>query len=113
MRLLVAIMLCSSFAMASGKFTVQANGYENGKKTRPVVGLAIYEPLFWKLAFNSWVGYGESLQEDQFSKWFTAKAQIDLKLEKLTISPGYAYQESFQIDDKNSYAFIKLDYQLW
>ena len=114
MKLFLAVLLFSFSAFAGGKLTLQNNFHENGKEYRPMFGLSIYQPLFWKMSFTSWTGIGEQpFEKNPDVKWFVSKNQIYFHLKKFTVSPGYQYQEIMTYHENRSYAYVKLDYQLW
>lgn len=101
-------------ANASGKLSLQNNMFNDGKDYRPMIGLAIYQPLIWKMSFTSWTGYGiQPLETKDDVNWFVTKNQVDFRYNKWTFSPGYHYQEVLKPRENKSYAFIKVDYQLW
>lgn len=113
MKTLIALLLIGSSAFAGGKLSLQNNMYNDGKDYRPQIGFGIYQPVFG-MAFNSWTGYGEQpLEAKRDSNWFTTKNQVDLFVGRMTISPGVQYIKAMSYDDQRTYAYLKLDYQLW
>lgn len=114
MKLFIATLLLSLSAFAGGKLTLQNNLHNDGKDYRPMFGLSIYQPLFWKMSFTSWTGMGEQpfdMKEDV--QWFTSKNQVDFRINKWTVSPGYQYSEIITYKENRSFAYVKVDYQLW
>jgi hypothetical protein len=110
----IVLFVTMNVAHGMGKLSLQNNFYNNGKDYRPQMGLVIYQPLIWKMAFNSFTGFGiQPLEEQKDVKWFVTKNQIDFKYNKWTFSPGYQYQETLQDDVVKQFAFVKVDYQLW
>lgn len=119
-RILIAltIALSASAASASGKLIAQANGYNDGRNTRPMVGFTVYERFFKTMAFNGFVGSGiQDLEVSEDVNWFVAKAQIDFELSKglrgLTFSPGIMHKRLFGEEVSDNVGFARLTYQLW
>lgn len=112
---MVFAMLFVEGSFASGKITLQNNLYNGGKDYRPMIGFAIYEPIFGgSLALNSWTGYGNQpfdLSPDV--NWFTTKNQIDFYISRLTVSPGFQYSIVEPYNEERSWVYLKLDYKLW
>lgn len=114
----IAALLTGLSAHASGKLSAQANVYDQGEHTRPVVGLAIYEQLMkfrqTSVAFNSFTGFGEVPFDTQSDiTWFTTKNQLDLSNGKWTFSPGVQFLYSKPSGETRSLGFVKLSYNLW
>lgn len=111
---ILAILFFSNNLFASGKISGQANFHENGK-TRPVIGFQVYEPIMSKsVAFNSWLGYGESENEiDETAMWTVAKAQLDVRIGRWVVSPGTQYKWMPETGAKQSIGFVKASYDLW
>lgn len=113
-KLLLICLLFSSVSHASLKISGQANVYDQGANTRPQVGLAFYQPLMKHIAFNSWAGIGvEPFDNKSDVTWKEAKAQVDFINGKYTLSPGVVVKDVNGEDNKRSYGFIKLDYQIF
>lgn len=107
-------LLLSAACYASGKLSVQGNWYDDGKEVRPMVGFNVYEKLAKRLAVNSWVGYGNQfLETHQDVNWFVAKAQLDMSMKRVTVSPGISYKALPDDNFHDVIPYLKLDLQLW
>lgn len=121
MRILFTILLAlslSTMAFASGKISIQGNYFgTESKDIKPMAGFGVYEKVARNLYVNSWLGYGAQPLEHRASDldWFVAKAQLDLRMNRLTVSPGvqYKYVKDANVNIQDTIPFVKLDYQLW
>jgi hypothetical protein len=114
----VIIAMVSLFALsanASLKLQAQANGYEGGSHTRPQMGLSYYQPIMkGRVALNTWAGGGEEFfVEKEAVTWYGAKAQLDFRLGKFTLSPGVQYKDISGSDNSRSYMYVRVDYQIF
>lgn len=114
----LVIVLVSMFALsanASLKVQVQGNAYEGGQHTRPQVGLSYYQPIMRnRVALNTWAGGGEEFfVEKEAVTWYGAKAQLDFRLGKFTVSPGVQYKDISGSDNSRSYMYMRVDYQIF
>jgi hypothetical protein len=112
--LVLAMLLLANNTFASGKVTVEGRADED-RNVRPVVGLAVYQKLFKRLAWNSWSGYG--VQDRPVSDdvhWLTLKneAQLDFG-HGFTLSPGLTWQYDFTHENSQNLVTLKLEKVLW
>lgn len=104
----------SASCYASGKLSVQGNFYDDGQQVRPMVGLSVYEKISKRLAFNGWAGYGNQFLETRNDvDWLVAKAQLDMNMKRLTVSPGVQYKVLLDDNFRDVIPYLRADFQLW
>lgn len=119
--IILATLTMASTAMATGKLVLQNNFYDFGKSEdiyKPMIGFAVYEKLMSNTHFNSWIGGGSTpMEESDDVRWLVAKAQLDIQIKKVTVSPGFQYKHIFGDDDSLAkdiqMPFFALSYNLW
>lgn len=114
----LAIAFAATTASASGKIFAQANGYNNGKDTRPMIGFTVYEKLLKGLAFNGFVGSGiQDLEVSDDVNWFVAKGQLDFELagkfRNVVVSPGIMHKALIGDDVSDNIGYFRVSYQIW
>lgn len=110
----LAMLLASSSVFASGKITVEGRANER-KEVRPVIGFSVYQPLFKRLAWNSWTGYGsQDLPVSNDVHWLTAKneAQLDFG-HGFKLSPGLIYKHNYTSGQSEWLYTLKAEQALW
>lgn len=111
----LAILLFSATVFASGKISLQGNWYDSGKNVKPMVGFGVYEKLVKNAYLNAWTGYGvQPLEIKDDVNWYVAKAQVDMRFNKLTVAPGVQYKNLPNTPGTSqTYPYFRLDWQLW
>ena len=114
------ITVISQTAFASGTLSLEPSYDAERGRSHYSLGLGVYEELSKVYAYNSWTGFGNSVDEDSlYHSWIVSKHQIDVKpLEKLTVSPGLRvnYLDDQETDYKKRLfleGFLKVNYKLW
>jgi hypothetical protein len=113
--LIASVYLFSCAAMASGKMSLQLNGYDKGNRPRPQAGLVIYEKLLENVYVNTFVGIGEQpLEVKDDVQWFVAKLALETQVsKKWNFAVGYSYKNLLDGATTDHIPFIKATYILW
>jgi hypothetical protein len=107
-------MFVASSAKASGKMSYQAHTNDQGVTVGHMIGLAVYERMNKRMAFNSWTGWGsQPLDTTDDVMWVQTKNQIDFNFAKFTVSPGIRLAYVKPYDDMLVGGYVKFDYTLW
>lgn len=110
--ILALALLIPNFSHAKGTLAVTGNYFKAEKDLKPMLGLAIYEPL-WKgvVAYNSWTGGGETvLNKDT---WLTTKQSLEMYAGKFTVGAGFQLDYNMSEKEIKDSLFMKVGYRLW
>lgn len=110
---ILCLFVLPATALAGGKLTVGGNYYKDEKDFKPVLGLAVYQPIVPGLvAYNGWTGTGGEYLKRDF-EWAVTKHMIEFYINKVTLGAGV--QLEYNRTDKkvvDSLA-VKAEYKLW
>ena len=124
MKKLLLALAFSSQAFATGSVSVEPRYDFYSKDSFYILSLSVWEPISKKVTYNGWLGIGDDLDKEThindrlFQNWVVAKNQLDVKVKKLTVSPGFRIQYNDNADETEvpkwlDEAFLKISYQLW
>ena len=108
--IVLALMPVSGFA--GGKLTLGGNYYKSTKDLKPMVGLAVYQPLAEGFAYNGWTGAGGEYMKNDF-EWAVSKHMFEFYIKKVTLGAGV--QLEYNKTDKKivDSLVMKAEYKLW
>ena len=105
-------LLTATTASAAGRISAQPTYWLYSGRITQIFGLSVYQPMSKFSALNTWVGLGEiDLNADR--RWFTYKSDVDVRLGRLTISPGAQINQDLETRRVDANIHTKLSLQLW
>jgi hypothetical protein len=111
---IMVLCLFSLNAFASGKLSYKQVYDFKHERYLPMVGLSIYQPIKFGIAYNSWTGMGKDIgHNDVEQTWVVTKQGLDYNLSRLTLSLGGQFERG-SVDkkiEKTAYAAVSL--KLW
>ncbi len=107
------LVLFPVLASAKGTLSFKTAFDVKTGKEKLTYGLAIYEPIFKSnVAYNSYTGLGDRSINDS-GHWYVSKHQLDLRVWRLTVSPGFGVNYLTPEKKYEQEVFLKAAIQLW
>jgi hypothetical protein len=115
MRIILVLLsiLVSSTALASGKVSIEPRYLIKDKKVGAALGLSIYQKIVGPLAVNIYAGTGFDPSQDGVDNWVSAKADIELQFQKLTVALGAKGEADVDPLFCEPSVYAKVAYQIW
>lgn len=114
-KFLIVSLLALFPVLSFAKGTISARVAFDTKtgKEKLTYGLSIYEPIFSNnIAYNSYTGLGDrSINET--GHWYVSKHQLDLRISKFTLSPGFGVNYLTPEKEYEKEFFVKAAFQIW
>lgn len=115
--LALGFLVLSMNVFASGKIQFKPGYYLKSKQLGGQVGLAVYEPLIGKLAYNQWTGYGYAPRlHEKGVNYFVSTHDLEIPTGNLTVGAGFTFKHTNQESEKlfsDSDIHLKISYKLW
>ncbi len=77
-------------------------------------GVALWQHLFWRLQFNSWLGAGMKPVDTGYKAWGSANAELEVKVaDKWTVATGGYFRYNPSLNEQDNSVGVKVAYRLW
>ena len=107
-------MLATSAAYAGAKIQVRPQHYLEQKKPGIDLGVAIWQPLFWRIQANSWIGGGVKPGAEGYKSWMSANAELEARMnDRWSLAFGAYFRYNPMISDSDNSVGVKTSYRLW
>lgn len=114
MKKVLFSLFISTAAFAGGKVQLRPQYYLMQHRPGIDGGLAIYQHLFWKLQFNSWLGAGIKPVQSGYSGWAVANVELEEKItDRWSLAEGGYFRYNPKINEQDNSVGLKVSYKIW
>lgn len=108
------ILFASTSAFAGAKLQMRPQYYLDQGKAGLDGGIALWQPLFWRFQFNSWLGAGIKPVASGYKAWGSANAELETKItDRWSASLGGYFRYNPSINEQDNSVGVKVAYKLW
>lgn len=101
-------------AKAGAKLQMRPQYYLQQNRPGIDAGVALWQPLFWRLQFNSWVGAGIKPVDAGYKSWGSANAELQVQVaDRWTAAAGGYFRYNPSLNEQDNSVGVKVTYRLW
>lgn len=108
------IMFASTSCFAGAKMQMRPQYYLQQHKAGIDGGIALWQPLFWKIKLNGWLGAGVKPVDSGYKGWASANAEVETQFtDRMSGAFGAYLRYNPSINEQDNSVGVKVSYKLW